>query len=352
MSLEKMSDLQDLVRGGFTGWEKFGNVRAVYKDGMVLFNYTNAAQYESRWNWFERVSRGLILDEATGEVIARPFDKFWNWNERDRTTNARLVSVTEKIDGSLGILYRTGHPLHQYAIATRGSFDSEQAQWATTELAIGYDIEDIPESFTLLFEIVYPDNRIVVDYERLEALFLLAVRDRFTGKYLYWREVRDFARHYGFPTPEACHFDSVEDIIEAKQRLDGNAEGWVAEFSDGQRFKFKGDRYFEIHRIISAASFKRVLESVANGTYAETLAAVPDELFDEIRGWKAEIDEVVAHKKAVIESVFAKAPKNDRKTFALWVKDNRPGLAPYLFRRIDGQDYMDLIYKLAFRNRV
>ena len=270
--MEQMGDLQALVRKGFTDWERFGNVRAVYNDGMVLFNYTHAAQHEGCWNWFEQVSRGLILDAENGEVIARPFDKFWNWNERGRTTDARLVSVTEKMDGSLGILYRIGHPYYQYAIATRGSFDSEQAKWASTELAIGHDIEDLPHRFTLLFEIIYPENRIVVDYGNTAALFLLAVRDRFTGKYLYWRELYDFAQHYGFPTPEACHFDSVEDIIAAKERLDGNAEGWVAEFSDGQRFKFKGDRYMEIHRIVHAASFKRVLESVASGTYEETPA--------------------------------------------------------------------------------
>ena len=347
--LEQMTDLQALVRGGFTDWEQFGNVRAVHKDGLVLFNYTRAAQFEGRWNWFERVSRGLILNAETGEVVARPFDKFWNWGERDRTSDARLVSVTEKLDGSLGVLYRTGC-LEQFAIATRGSFDSEQAQWASEELAVGYDIEDLPDSFTLLFEIIYPDNRIVMDYEGAEGLYLLAVRDRFTGKYLYWRDVYDLAREYGFPVPKVHQFDSVEDIIAAKQELDGNAEGWVAEFSDGQRFKFKGARYMEIHRIVHAASFKRVLETVAAGTYDETMTAVPDELLDEIREWKAHIDEVVTNTIERVEAGYAIAPRDDRKTFALWARANALELAPYLFRRLDGQDYTGLIYKLAFRD--
>ena len=351
MDLEKMSDLQDLVRGGFTDWEKFGNVRAVYKDGMVLFNYTNAAQYEGRWNWFERVSRGLILDEATGEVIARPFDKFWNWGEggRKATWEHHIVTVTEKIDGSLGILYRD-NGMHK--IATRGSFDSEQAVWATYHLTGYYDMCRLPPEFTLLFEIVYPDNRIVVDYGDDEDLFLLAIRNRFTGEYLpFYPDVYEWAEFFGFPTPRVCSFNNVTDIIAATDNLPITEEGWVVEFSDGQRFKFKGDRYLEVHRIISAASFKRVLESVADGTYEETLATIPDELLDEIRGWKSEIDEVVAHKMAVVESVFAKAPKKDRKTFALWVKESRPELAPYLFRKLDGQNYTDLIYKLAFRER-
>ena len=349
--IESIHDLQSLVMQGFTDWEQFGNVRAVYKDGMVLFNYTHAAQYEGRWNWFERVSRGLIMDAATGEVIARPFDKFWNWGEggRKATWEHHIVTVTEKIDGSLGILYRD-NGMHK--IATRGSFDSEQAVWATNHLTGYYDMCRLPPEFTLLFEIVYPENRIVVDYGDDEDLFLLAIRNRFTGEYLpFYPDVYEWAEFFGFPTPRVCSFNNVTDIIAATDNLPITEEGWVVEFSNGQRFKFKGDRYLEIHRIISVASFKRVLDSVANGTFEEMIAVVPDELLDEIRGWKGEIDDVVAHKKAVIESVFSKAPKHDRKTFALWVKDNRPELAPYLFRRLDGQDYTNLIYKLAFRER-
>ena len=85
---------------------------------------------------------------------------------------------------------------------------------------------------------------IVVDYGGYEGLFLLAVRDRATGKYSPWPEVLERARWLGFPTPRTFHrFDTVEGIADAARHLDGNAEGWVVEFSDGQRFKFKGDRY-------------------------------------------------------------------------------------------------------------
>ena len=42
--------------------------------------------------------------------MARPFDKFFNWGEGSwrnggRTTTADISFVTEKYDGSLGILY-------------------------------------------------------------------------------------------------------------------------------------------------------------------------------------------------------------------------------------------------------
>jgi RNA ligase len=349
MEPNSMTELQALVRDGFTDWSTLGNVRAVYGDGLVLFNYTSAAQYEDRWNWFEQVSRGLILDAATGEVVARPFDKFWNWGERGRASDGHIVTVTEKIDGSLGILYRAGG---QYAIATRGSFNSEQAQVASQILAIDYDLDSLPDEYTLLFEIVYPGNRIVVDYGTTEDLFLLAVRNRHTGEYLpFYPDVYELAYQYRFPTPKVCDFNNTTDIMAATDTLDANAEGWVVEFSDGQRFKFKGDRYLELHRIVTGATFKRVLQEVANGTFGGMIATVPDELLDQIQGWKEEIDYTVDGIIQNVETAFLEAPRNSRKGFALWTQAEYPDLAPYLFRKLDGRDYRPLIYKLAFLDR-
>lgn len=347
--MNSMEELQAKVKEGFTDWEQYGNVRAVYKDDLVIFNYTHAAQYEGRWNWFERVCRGLILNTKTGEVVARPFDKFFNWGEREHYSSGHIVNVTEKIDGSLGILYRTEG---QYAISTRGTFDSEQAQMATEILHVGYNIYDppLPDSFTLLFEIVYPENRIVVDYGQVEDIYLLAVRNRFSGKYLYWRDVYELAQDYGFPKPRVFEFETADDIIRACKELDGTAEGWVAEFSDGQRFKFKGDTYLELHRLISNTSFKRVLSWVADGSYNAMIDGVPDEFLGQVREWKAFIDDTVNLTIHAVESVFHLAPKGDRKEFAIWVNANAKELSPYLFKAWDGVDYTPLIYQKQFND--
>lgn len=125
MEINTFQELRLLVTSGFTDWKSLGDVRSVEQDDLILFNYTNAAQFANRWNWFERQSRGLILNRETGEVVARPFPKFFNWGETNQPT-ASLVELTEKIDGSLGILYRHNG---EFKIATRGSFTSDQALW-------------------------------------------------------------------------------------------------------------------------------------------------------------------------------------------------------------------------------
>ena len=84
--IETVEDNGRLVRTGFTDWAAQGAVRVARDGDLLMFAYTSPAQYAGRWNAFERLSRGLILHATTGEVEARPFDKFFNWGQGCRTS--------------------------------------------------------------------------------------------------------------------------------------------------------------------------------------------------------------------------------------------------------------------------
>lgn len=131
-------------------------------EDLWLFNYTSKAQYESIWDDVTSRCRGLITDHHN--IVARPFAKFFNWGELDRDMLPRgPIRVQDKVDGSLGILYQKPSTL-ELAIATRGSFTSEQALHATEVLRTRYE-DFLPfNGVTYLFEILLPWNRIVVDY--------------------------------------------------------------------------------------------------------------------------------------------------------------------------------------------
>ena len=350
--INSMNDIQRLTMQGFDEWDRLGHVSVKERGPFRLFNYTAKAQYEANWNYFERVSRGLIINSDTGEIVARPFDKFFNWGEGDRYSDIPFKSVTEKMDGSLGILYREDD---KYRIATRGAFDSDQALWATDFLQNGRIHNDIliglSTNFTLLFEIIYPGNRIVIDYDGREALVLLAVRNRFTGEYVSQDGVQDIARGYGFSTPNINPLTTPEQLIQATETLSANAEGWVVEFEDGQRFKFKGDEYRKLHKMISGLSFKRTLEAEREGTTDIMLRTIPDEFLDEVHGWISDIRTTVVETQHDMVRIYAQAPRTTRKDFALWVMENHREMAPYLFARLDGKPVKPLIYKMAFKDR-
>lgn len=316
------------------------------KDDLVLLNYRPEVQFDNAWTPVEIACRGLILNRKTGEIVARPFDKFFNWGENNRMTCAGIKTITEKMDGSLGILYRNG----KYKISTRGSFESDQALWATDFLykKYGDKLAHIPESWTPLFEIIYPDNRIVVDYGGRHELALLAIRNRFTGEYIEHAEVEKFAKQHGFGLPKVFKYTGIDEILSLCSKIDANNEGWVVEFEDGQRFKFKGDEYKKIHKLISGLSFKFVLENHAAGTLQHVLSAIPDEFRDEVKTWEKQINETIDATKESIEAAFIKAPKDTRKDFAIWCKSEVPRLLPYMFARLDGKDVIPIIYKCAF----
>lgn len=153
-----------------------GYLRKSEKENLVLYGYTNKCTYDRHWNEYTKVARGLILDKNTGEVVAKPFEKFFNLNEHETTFLKNLpihlpYEVLEKVDGSLGIIFNhNGY----WDVATRGSFYSDQAIKAY-ELLNNYDLTLIPKEYTLLVEIVYPENKIIVNYgkeEKLVGLFL------------------------------------------------------------------------------------------------------------------------------------------------------------------------------------
>lgn len=345
MAIESIQDIVNLARSGFSDWASEGDVFVKERGPLMLFSYSPAAQYAGRWNFFERVSRGLIINRETGEIVARPFDKFFNWGEGGRYTAAGIEVITGKLDGSLGILYRENG---SYRIATRGSFGSEQAEWATEFLNRRLRGREIHHGLTLMFEIIYPANRVVVDYGSREDLVLLAARNRFTGRYVrYYYDLCTMAILLGFSLPRTYKFQKAIQVMAAAGGLGADAEGWVIEFKDGQRFKVKGAKYLELHRLVTGLSFNNTLRAIQDGNLASLLEIIPEEFRGQVDAWVDEIETAVSETERRVRDAFAgrpawSAPKN-RKDFAAWALADHEDIAPYLFAMLDGKDIRPLM---------
>ena len=86
-----------------------GNVVANQCGDLTLFKYTQDCHIHDRWNEVNRQARGIIF-RTDGTVVARPFEKFFNMNERPESEAKNLpwkegVEIYEKMDGSCGIGY-------------------------------------------------------------------------------------------------------------------------------------------------------------------------------------------------------------------------------------------------------
>ena len=142
---------------------------------LTIWNYSPRVQYERLWDNITLQCRGLVTN-SNGEIVARPFKKFFNYEEhKPEDIPNENYEVYEKMDGSLGILFY----YNEWILATRGSFTSPQAIKGK-ELLEKYDYNRLDKNYTYLFEIIYPENRIVCDYD-FEDLVLLGIIHTKTG---------------------------------------------------------------------------------------------------------------------------------------------------------------------------
>lgn len=271
---------------------------------LDILNYTDKATYDRRWNDVTTHCRGLIVRRHTNEVIARGPRKFFNYGEPNsfQYDLSTTVEVTGKQDGSLGIGWaywdEEGETLH-HGIATRGSFTSEQAIHATnlhnsqkghnqpyellTDALASYGEADL----SYICEIIYPENRIVLDYGIRDELFPLGVVNNLTGL-IQWRPQFD---HHGF---EVVAHSDVSGPITLGEALTlpipDDEEGYVLDILDmhGEvidHIKLKGDRYKELHAAIFGLSEKAIWEQLVEGTSHDFIAALPDE----VQPWAQEV---------------------------------------------------------------
>ncbi|OXB12335.1 RNA ligase [Flavobacterium reichenbachii] len=299
---------------------------------LYIYNYTQNAQFERIWNEVTLACRGLILDEK-GNVIARPFPKFFNLGEiENQMLPDTTFEVYDKMDGSLGILYWINDVPF---MASRGSFASEQSDKANEMLQGKYrnSWSLLDKNKTYLFEIIYPENRIVLDYGASEELVLLAVVDTDSGEEFPLEDV-------GFPMVEK--YDGIKDILTLKEMELANKEGFIIKYANNFRVKIKFDEYFRLHRIITQVSNLNIWEYLkANQSFEEILERVPDEFFDWVKQTKNDLEN---HYSAIENQckIDFKVLESRKETasYFLTCKYSR-----ILFAMLDNRDYSEFIWK-------
>lgn len=268
-----------------------------------ILNYTESAQFEKMWNPVTKQCRGLIIDE-NWNVVARPFDKFFNYgeNQMDKSLMDYRVEVTDKMDGSLGILFghdpnkksvdevafstsNAGYWSYEWDVATKGSMISEQSRIMQKILTAKYKGIRLSVDWTYMFEIIYPGNRIVLDYGDTEDLFLIGARHNETGLVRSAEAVTEWTG----PRVQTFAYKTLREALEAPQRV--NAEGFVVYFPDlDYRVKIKQEDYVALHRVVTGLTERRIWENMKDGkTLFDLLEIVPDEWHD----WLGEVHDTI-----------------------------------------------------------
>jgi RNA ligase len=250
---------------------------------LWILNYTEKAAYEGHWNNVTLNTRGLIVGPFCN-IVARPFPKFFNYGQVGcpEIDLDELAVVSDKMDGSLGILYKHDG---KWAIATRGSFTSDQAVHATQVFRTKYADYVPPKGITLLFEIVYPENRIVCDYGDMDDLVLLGSVDIASGD--NW-DASQLDWDWPGPKAESFPYTTMREALTAPPRA--GKEGFVVHLVISDvRVKIKQEDYVLLHKIVTGLNARSVWQAMVDGKVDDLIAQVPDEFHEFVRGVESDI---------------------------------------------------------------
>jgi len=328
------SELEAEVEAGFVSARTHPD-----DETLVIYNYTRKTQYERTWNEVTKTCRGLIL---RGDwIVARPFAKFFNLEELDEVPEGPFVAQAKQ-DGSLGIIYLAPDGLP--AVATRGSFASDQAIWATSALranpeAIAAADDAIMRGHTLLVEIIYPENRIVVDYGDYAGLPLLASIGNSDG---LDRSLPEWPWLFVVPLDAL----TLEDIHKINQESKGNqAEGFVLRYEDGTRVKVKAEDYVRLHRIVTGVTPRKIHDMLSNNISVDQWAEyVPDEFYDWMKAVSDDLEQQFTKIEQDAFRVLSQVPTAERKVQAEFVKKQKN--SALVFQMLDQKPYSDMIWKM------
>lgn len=275
-----------------------------------------------------RECRGITFDSKTGNILRRPFHKFFNVNEREETQD-HLIDlsqdhvVLEKLDGSMiapfivkgNIIWGTKMAAQEFH-ETVSNFVADKPEYEEfVRLCIANGV-------TPIFEWCSRKNRIVIDYPE-DQLILTGMRDMINGGYYVHSAIKALAyKNEKVSIPVVKAFNAVDNMKQFVDYVSGieDVEGFVLRFNDGHMAKIKCHWYLQIHKAKEAILQDRNIVSLILEEHLDDIKAhLPAEDRDRLTMFESKFNMAISN---VAYSIFVEivdiSEKNiDRKTFAL-----------------------------------
>ena len=298
-------------------------------------------------------ARGLIVKKCGNSYteVCHGLNKFFNMEEPNA---AKLdwehgFSVLEKMDGTN---IRVWCDEGEWHISTLGIIFADNDEYGllfkkTCGNFLQY-VAELDPSYTYVYELVGPLNRIVVRYEETAAYFICK-RNLKTGTESL--EAPEAIRCGIKVIPSYCAKNKW-DAIQLKNRLPENVEGMVVCDSHFNRVKLKTDWYLELHKVKGngVCNVKRVVKLWQLEGLDDFIAAFPE--------YNGFVEPVMNEIRALIndsEAAFHSLSKEEmpRKEFAAKVQQYAPLVQACCYALLDGKcDSAITFFKKMLTNKL
>lgn len=353
-----VSKLQEHLQNGIV------DVRIHNTLPLQVYCYSKKATYDNIWDDVTCKTRGLIVDSNTLEIIARPFEKFFNLNHvgRPETDLVNLLKesrspiFSEKLDGSMGTFWSYKN---HYGIATKGSFHSEQAEWATKWLQESNKTRSAwPAGFTPVFEIIAQSvQHHVVHYFPHEdnRLVLIALVHNETGEELGPEQLRQWASINGVDCVEFSEDLSLFQAMKDREGKEGYIATWYHDGATPLKVKIKHETFLKLQKIAHHTTPKTVFQALqeddgwTGNLIDDALQYGSDYLKDQVREWiKVYTTEANRISQKAREAVKQSLVTNTtRKEHAAYFLGMYPDIASVCFAILDEKNYRSIVWDLV-----
>lgn len=356
--------VQDFLRryNGLSGLdslkEKYGISVSDKYDDIVVLNYS---QIDSpKFDPLVRECRGLILEKCSWNVVARSFDRFFNFGECPDANKHDITKaiVQEKLDGSLVTAYWRYGKWH---------FSTRKMAYAEGENSFGvsfrqvidkaFDVKKLNEydhDLCFIFELTSPETRVVKRYTDY-TLTLIGARDKENCREWNSAALEFLSEDLKVPRPKMYKMSSFEEVVKNSKELPELDEGYVCVWDNDElpigsfyRLKIKNPAYLAVAHMRDNGehSEKRIICLVMLNEQEEYLSYFPEDrqLFQKyVDVWKKIRDDV--------DNTWNRVKHiEDQKSFALEVKE-LPS-SGILFKMKKGFSFDGIIEKMNDNSKI
>jgi hypothetical protein len=238
--------------------------------------------------------RGIILEKHTNKICCHALDKFFNAGETGKAAaiDESSARYLEKLDGSIIKLFHhngqwlwaSNNMINLFDVTFRehnfGAFLTEVITHCSKQDSVEkafHSYAALNPSVCFFFELIHPENRIVVQYKEKRLVFLGARNVDTHQEYdeREWKNLNlpDFIQ---LPRDFTSEFKSVQQCVEFAKNLSVDQEGFVVVDKNFNRVKVKGEAYVRMHHFGSKViKTEEILESILKGEQSEILAYQP-----------------------------------------------------------------------------
>ena len=279
---------------------------------VYSFNFSRDVFFKGKWNELSKIARGLFINTTSNEIVARGYDKFFNFEEGQFNTlnwleeNVKYpIYAYEKYNGFLGMLGYDSMS-DSLVFCSKSSTSSDFSTWFK-EIFISYwtgDENELKtflknENLCLIFEVIDPINDPhIVKYDKKEIVMIGAVKRVVSFTPLSYTEQCSIATKFNFKIKKQVakidDFKTLKEFLINESNSNIEHEGFVFEDANNYMFKLK-NHFYKFWK-----NLRSVKDRIAKG-HNVPLGWCKDPLGTEFIGWCKKQDRNYLSESSIIK---------------------------------------------------